>query len=283
MMLMNNLKRFYQKNILQEFNDKKININLQNVKYKSNEFRNTLPLILPNDKDKEKINDKENNKENKELKELKDISKSINMNIKNRIRNLCISRDGIPSVKTKNKTKNLNNTAINKFEFKKKELLNLNMKTLPTPILITPTKEHYTFNFYVNKTYRKQIPLYMKHRINWNFVKNKDEGYSLRWKYYPGRVNYKAYQYSPNTPIDKLKMISVFERYRNVGNKENFFINFIKYCSKNQINPFEYIPFTIILNKSFIYEKSLKNLEEINNKIDKKYNNLNNERIQYTK
>ena len=123
----------------------------------------------------------------------------------------------------------------------------------------------------------------MKHRINWNFVRNKDEGYSLRWKYYPGRVNYKAYQYSPNTPIDKLKMISVFERYRNVGNKENFFINFIKYCSKNQINPFEYIPFTIILNKSFIYEKSLKNLEEINNKIDKKYNNLNNEKIQYTK
>ena len=293
MMLMNNLKKFYQKNILQrEDNDKKLNIpnipnisNISNIKSKSNEFHNTLPLILSKDKEKKYIiKDNNNNIENdKENKELQDINNNINNNIKNRIRNICISRDGITRLKSKNKTKNLNNTAINKFEYIKKDLFNLTMKNLQMPLLMTPTKEHYTFNFYVNKTYRKQIPLYMKHRINWRFVKKKEEGYSLRWKYFPGRVNYKAYQYYPNMPIDKIKMISVFEKYRNVGNKENFFINFIKYCSKNQINPFEYIPFTIILNKTFLFEKSLKNLEDLNNIIDKKRNNLNNERIPYTK
>ena len=275
-MLIRNLKINCQKNTLQEEVEK---INLQNLNYKSNEFHNTLPLIFSHEK--EKNQDKESEKDNKEMKEFKDIN--MNINNKNRIRNICISREGIPKTKFKNKTKNLNNTAISKFQFLKKDLFNLNMKTLSTPFLITPSKEHYTFNFYVNKTYRKQIPLYMKHRINWHFVRRKEEGYSLRWKYYPGRVNYKAYQYSPNMPIDKIKMISVFEKYRNVANKETFFINFIKYCSRNQINPFDYIPFTIILNKSFFYEKSLKNLEDINNILDKKRNNLNNEKIPYTK
>ena len=242
-MIMNNLKRFYKNNILNEDKEKEkendIKLNTQNIKHKSNEFHNILPLIYKSEKDsKNNCKEKGNNEENKELKE---IDKNINYNIKNRIRNISISREGgLIKIKSKNKTKNLNNTAINKFEFIKKDLINMNMKTL-TPLLITPSKENYTFNFYVNKTYRKQIPLYMKHRINWRFVKNKEEGYSLRWKYYPGRVNYKAYQYNPNMPIDKIKMISVFERYRNVGNKESFFINFIKYCSKNEINPFDYI------------------------------------------
>ena len=283
MMLMNNLKKFYQNNILGE-QEKKLNI--QNIKINPNEFHNTLPLILQKEKDNKDFS--ENRKEihfeiNKENKDIKEIAKDINCNIKNRIKNICISRDNIPKIKNRNKIKNLNNTAINKFEFIKKDLFNVKMKTLPTPMLITPSKEHFTFNFYVNKTYRKQIPLYMKHRINWHLVTNKEEGYSLRWKYYPGRVNYKSYQYSPDMPLDKIKMISVFERYKNLGNKETFFINFIKYCSRNQINPFEYIPFTIILNKTFLYEKSLKNLENINNIIDKKRNNLNNEKIPYTK
>ena len=86
-------------------------------------------------------------------------------------------------------------------------------------------------------------------------------------------------------PLEKIKMISVFENYKNLGNKENFFINFIKYCSKNNINPFEYIPFTIVLQKTFLYEKSLKNLELLNDLLDdkKQRNKLNISKIQYTK
>ena len=281
-LLLNNITKFSPKNISYYENDKKSNI--PNIKYKSNEFQKTLPLIHSNQKgninNKEDCNDdnKENEKE-EEKKELKEINNSINNNIKNKLKN----REEMSKLKSKNKTINLNNTAITKVEPIKKDLFNLTKKSLPMPILINPSKEHYSFNFYVNKTYRKQIPLYMKHRINWHLVKKKEEGYSLRWKYYPGRVNYKSYQYSPNMPIDKIKMISVFERYRNVANKETFFVNFIKYCSRNQINPFEYIPFTIILNKTFFFEKSLKNLEDINNILDKKRNNLNNEKIPYTK
>ena len=282
-MLMNNIKKFYQSDFVIEPEKK---ITCQNLKNNIIDFHNTLPLISSNEKD---ILIKDYKESRKELYEnyndiMRNSEKDIKNNIKNRLKNICISRDNDRRAKNKNKIKNLNNTAINKFNNIKKEIFNLNMKTLPTPLFITPKKERFVFNFYVNKTYRKQIPLYMKHRINWRLVTNKEEGYSLRWKYFPGRVNYKLYQYTPETPIEKIKMISVFEKYRNVGNKETFFINFIKYCSRNQINAFDYIPFTIILNKSFLYEKSLKNLEVINNIIDNKRRNyLNNEKIPYTK
>ena len=175
-------------------------------------------------------------------------------------------------------------TSTNKFITLKNDLLDLTLKTLPLPLLLTPSKKNYTFNYYVNKTYRKQIPLYMKHRLNWNLVTNKEEGYSFRWKYYPGRVNYKLYQYHPSMPVEKMRIINIFENYRQLGNKENFFINFIKYCNKNKINPFRYIPFTIVINKTFMYDKYIKNLEDINNYINtNNVLNLNDEKIPYTK
>ena len=196
-----------------------------------------------------------------------------------------LKRHSTPNLRNKirNANKIITNTSTNKFINIKKDLIDLSFKTLQSPLLLSPSKKDYIFNYYVNKTYRKQIPLYMKHRINWRLVTNKEEGYSLRWKYYPGRVNYKLYQYYPSMPIEKMKMISVFENYKQIGNKENFFINFIKYCSRNKINPFKYIPFTIVISKTFLYEKFLKNLEEINDCINQNLDSLNNEKILYTK
>ena len=175
------------------------------------------------------------------------------------------------------------NTSLNKFVSIKNDLIDLTMKTIQTPLLLNPSRKDYIFNYYVNKTYRKQIPLYMKHRLNWKLVTNKEEGYSFRWKYFPGRVNYKSYQYYQNIPIDKIKMINIFENYKQLGNKENFFINFIKYCCKNKMNPFQYIPFTIVLNKTFMYEKYLKSFEELNESINQNYEGLNESKIPYTK
>ena len=266
-------------NIKEHIKENNQNKNLGNIinKFKDNKNDN---------KNKENIDDeKENNKNNKKICENQNDNgiKELAIDQKNDKKSLLYLKYGRSFSKYKTRTRNLSINNATKFEYLNKDLFNLKMKTLPAPILITPSKEYFTFNFYVNKTYRKQIPLYMKHRINWNFVKNKEEGYSLRWKYYPGRVNYKAYQYNPNTPIDKLKMISVFENYKNLGNKETFFINFIKFCNRNEINPFNYIPFTIVLNKAFFYEKSLKNLEEINNLLNKKKSNFNKDKIPYTK
>ena len=209
--------------------------------------------------------------------------KSIKLNQQ---KNLFIKRHSTPNLRNRiinNKNITTNTTTLVKFYELKQDLIDLTIKTLQPPILISPSKKDFIFNYYVNKTYRKQIPLYMKHRLNWKLVTNKEEGYSFRWKYYPGRVNYKLYQYYPNIPLEKIRMINLFENYKQIGNKENFFINFIKYCCKNKLNPFQYIPFTIVINKSFMYEKCLKNLEEVNTNINQNLSSLNDSKIPYTK
>ena len=228
-------------------------------------------------------------------KDNKKTCKNFNNNNHHKKNNIKITQKKVPLIK-RNSTPNFSNRIINsnsnmityitalvKFSDIKKDLIDLNLKTLQPPLLINPSKKEYIFNYYVNKTYRKQIPLYMKHRLNWNLVTDKEEGYSFRWKYYPGRVNYKLYQYYPNIPLEKIRMINLFENYKQIGNKENFFINFIKYCCKNRLNPFQYIPFTIVINKSFMYEKCLKNLEDLNNNMNQDVHSLNNSKIQYTK
>ena len=228
-------------------------------------------------------------------KDNKKTCKNFNNNNHHKKNNIKITQQKVNLIK-RNSTPNFSNRIINsnsnmityitalvKFSDIKKDLIDLNLKTLQPPLLINPSKKDCIFNYYVNKTYRKQIPLYMKHRLNWNLVTNKEEGYSFRWKYYPGRVNYKLYQYYPNIPLEKIRMINLFENYKQIGNKENFFINFIKYCCKNRLNPFQYIPFTIVINKSFMYEKCLKNLEDLNNNMNQDVHSLNNSKIQYTK
>ena len=228
-------------------------------------------------------------------KDNKKTCKNFNNNNNHKKNNIKITQQKVNLIK-RNSTPNFSNRIINsnsnmityittlvKFSDIKKDLIDINLKTLQPPLLINPSKKEYIFNYYVNKTYRKQIPLYMKHRLNWNLVTDKEEGYSFRWKYYPGRVNYKLYQYYPNIPLEKIRMINLFENYKQIGNKENFFINFIKYCCKNRLNPFQYIPFTIVINKSFMYEKCLKNLEDLNNNMNQDVHSLNNSKIQYTK
>ena len=298
--IMKNVKKFLNINNVEDENKiirfpfNKFN---KNEKKEKKEIYKTPPIIsfkckrmktISNNRDK---NDKkENSFCSKDLTNKKDKNKKtpriFNKNFRIRPqRNLGIKRHSTPNLSNKIRKTNkiMTNTSINGCINIKKDLIDLTPKTLPTPIFLSPLKKDHIFNYYVNKTYRKQIPLYMKHRLNWHLVKNKEEGYSLRWKYYPGRVNYKLYQYYPNMPLEKMKMISVFENYKQIGNKENFFINFIKYCSRNKINPFKYIPFTIVINKTFMYEKYLKNLEEINLSINQDLDSLNNEKVLYTK
>ena len=302
--IMKNVKKFLNINNIEDEN--KIITNYPFIKFNKNEKREKkeiykIPPIISfkfkrmktiNNCDKtDKIEKTENSFCSKEItnKNDKKSCKIFNKNFRIKPQNnFAIKRHSTPNLRNKshNANKIMVNTSINEFKNIKKDLMDLidlSIKTLQPPLLLSPSKKDYKFNYYVNKTYRKQIPLYMKHRLNWRLVTNKEEGYSLRWKYYPGRVNYKLYQYYPNMPIEKMKMISVFENYKQIGNKGNFFINFIKYCSRNKINPFKYIPFTIVINKTFMYEKFLKNLEEVNYGINQDLDSLNKEKIPYTK
>ena len=145
------------------------------------------------------------------------------------------------------------------------------------------------FYYYINKMYRSQIKDYMKHRLNWkcidyndnnaNKIKNKNEdekiNINFEWKYFSNRLNYKNYKYDSNIPFKKLRMINLFEKNYEIGNKKNMFLNLIAYCDKIKYNIFEIVPFTLIISykKDLVFAmKSLKRLIEF---IDKNKDNNN--------
>ena len=121
--------------------------------------------------------------------------------------------------------------------------------------------------------YRNQIPQYMKHRINWELVnlkkmsleEQKNININFEWKYLSNRLNFKNYKYEPGTnlPRKKYRMVNLFERNYEIGNKRNMFINIISYCDKINLNAFDYVPFTITINYSKDLEQFLEALKEI--------------------
>ena len=168
---------------------------------------------------------------------------------------------------------------INKLYLSKKEvpyILNT-INNINTPI----EKYYYT----VNKMYIRQLPEYMKHRINWelidtkviNLEEEKNININFQWKYFSDRLNFKKYRYDPNikTLNKKYCMVNLFERNYEIGNKRNMFKNLISYCDKVNLNVFDFVPFTMIVNYSKDIDYFLQALKEIMDFINNKKNNNN--------
>ena len=147
-----------------------------------------------------------------------------------------------------------------------------------------------TYYYKLNKMYNDQLSLYMDHRINWELVEtNNDDSIDLfeeqkitvnfEWKYYSNRLNYKKYKYNSSYPLKKLCAINLFEKNYEIGNKKKMFYHLINYCDKVNLNVFNYVPFTIIINNSKFIEEQLEAFKEIYDFIEyqknKKGNNLN--------
>ena len=128
--------------------------------------------------------------------------------------------------------------------------------------------------------YRNQFKEYFSHRINWEIIKgnnyNNDITINFEWKYYSNKLNYKDYKYDSSLPINKLKIVNLFERNYEIGNKKNMFINLINYCDKENINVFEIVPFTMIINNSNYLDIALDKIEKIMKFVEKNKHNKNN-------
>ena len=143
----------------------------------------------------------------------------------------------------------------------------------------TPTEQYY---YTVNKMYIKQLPQYMKHRINWelidpkliNIEEDKNININFQWKYFADRLNFKKYKYDPDNrvPNKKFCMVNLFERNYEIGNKRNMFKNLISYCDRVNLNVFDFVPFTMIVNYSKDIEPFLQALKEIMDFINAKKN-----------
>ena len=142
-----------------------------------------------------------------------------------------------------------------------------------------------TYYYKLNKMYYNQISLYMAHRINWELVDNSyddfDDSFSeqklivnFEWKYYPNKLYYKKYQYNSSTAVKKLCAINLFEKNYEIGNKKKMFMHLINYCDKINLNVFNYVPFTIIINNTRFIDDELQALKEIMDSIDLYTNNF---------
>ncbi len=128
--------------------------------------------------------------------------------------------------------------------------------------------------------YYEQLSSYMEHRVNWELLENNnddDDEYSyeennvkvnFEWKYYSNKLCYKKYKYEPNYPLKKICAINLFEKNYEIGNKKKMFIHLISYCDKINLNVFDYVPFTIIINNTRFVDDQLDSFKEIFNFIE---------------
>ena len=141
---------------------------------------------------------------------------------------------------------------------------------------MSPNNSKETYYYFINKMYRNQFIEYMKHRTNWELItKSNNDGQktiNFAWKYMSNRINFKNYKYEQNKPNKKLRVVNLFERNYEVGNKKNMFINLINYCDKININAFNLVPFTIIINNTKDVDYSLEALSDIINFVNKNKN-----------
>ena len=158
------------------------------------------------------------------------------------------------------------NSYLNKSSLNIKYSFNIN------PDLNINANNIYYFN--INKMYRRQMIDYMKHRINWrhidysniNLMNNSPKNsitINFEWKYYSNRINYKKYKYNSSMPNKKLKMINLFEKNNEIGNKKNMFLNMITYCDKINYNIFDIVPFTMIFSNTREIDWEMESLKEI--------------------
>ena len=158
------------------------------------------------------------------------------------------------------------NSYLNKSSLSIKYSFNIN------PDLNINANNIYYFN--INKMYRRQMIDYMKHRINWrhidysniNLMNNSPKNsitINFEWKYYSNRINYKKYKYNSSMPNKKLKMINLFEKNNEIGNKKNMFLNMITYCDKINYNIFDIVPFTMIFSNTREIDWEMESLKEI--------------------
>lgn len=141
-----------------------------------------------------------------------------------------------------------------------------NIQTFPLMQNPKSMTQNLVFNYTINKVYRDQFIQYFSHRINWVLINtkiDKTSNINFQWKYLTSRTNFAKCKYDQNVPIKKLRVVNLFERNYELGNKKNLFINLINYCDKIKVNVFEIIPFTITLSNNKNFDLGIKLFQEI--------------------
>ena len=281
------IKNFSSLSINQNNNNNKNKLNNYIDLYINRHYYSTKAII--NQKKDIKENNKENFQHINNISLIKKFSIKTNNNLQDKNQKQKII---LPLRRIDNFSINFRSNDEISYLFLNKKIIN---QAINLNIILKAPRQN--FYYYINKMYRNQLTKYMKHRINWkytdyniinNIKNNKDQKLNINinfeWKYFSNRLNYNNYKYESYLPLQKLRMINLFENNYEIGNKKNMFLNLINYCDKIKYNIFEIVPFTLIISYKkdlLIAMKSLKELIEFieNNKnnnsdiiTDNKYN-----------
>ena len=306
-------------------NNNKANLNLKNMDIKLNSREKNVKNEIKEKNENIENNKKNEKNEDKIIKKIVDNnSESKNLKIDNRENSFTYEhRNNLRLIKNnRNKSNNLMHmfsqqklkvrpklslmTKLDKFpiSYKSKEYIiqkylskkeypyNINKNSninIITDIEKNPTLPTEKYYYTINKMYRNQLPEYMKHRINWEYIdtkkinlqEQKNININFEWKYLSSRLNFKKYKYEPGSsvPSRRYRMVNLFEKNYEIGNKRNMFINLISYCDEINFNVFEIVPFTITINYSKDIDQFLDALKEIINFINSKKNNCNGQNL----
>lgn len=132
------------------------------------------------------------------------------------------------------------------------------------------------YYYRISKHYREQFKEYFKHRINWQHIqilpKNEENNnetnenlqiINLKWKFSSKKIDYKKIKYDQKTKNENLQVVNIFERFEEIGNKNLFFLNLLSYCNDNNINVFDIVPMTVIINNGKGLKTSLEQFKEM--------------------
>ena len=162
------------------------------------------------------------------------------------------------------------------------KIINIHQKLKSEKILTDENKSHSSTPpkriknnkiYYIYKVYPPNCGWLIKkcllHRLNWREINSIDieNNFDFKWRDVANESEFL------NLSCEKKQMYNHFEFHNCLTNKYKMFLNFSKYCEKNKIEVFKYIPFTIIFDSSNIddfsyYRMSFKKIfENINNYI----------------
>jgi hypothetical protein len=116
----------------------------------------------------------------------------------------------------------------------------------------------------------------MLRRTHWKETASSSHNFNLRWQQTNVGIEYTTLIKSPVNP----QFLNHFEFHHFISNKLNLFVNMMKYCEANNLEIFNYIPFTVIMQydspkfkQQFeSFSNFYENIESyINRKSEKKY------------
>ena len=113
--------------------------------------------------------------------------------------------------------------------------------------------------FYIIKPGNNQdfVKKLMAHRYYWREANSTNTTlYNFKWQPTKGGIEYNIL----NSKSAVKKMVNHFEFDPEISNKKTMFINMLEYCNKKELNPFDFLPLTVIINFNQCND-NLKNFE----------------------